>query len=185
MKTPNYLFSIIAGLIFLSLSSFAQDKKATMNMSFGKEDSINVVRIKITSEDKPVKEINVKLYVQRLFSQLPVGDEVTTDENGVATFNFPNDIPGDENGHLTVIAKVEDDDNYGSFDTKANVKLGIPKVVDSKMGRSLSGNRANAPIYFIIVSNLIIIGIWGTLIYVISQIFKIRRISKHLLKNKQ
>jgi len=184
MRTHKYIFSLIAGLIFASSFSLAQENEAKMTLSFEKEDSVNFCRVFVTSGDKPVSEVSVKIYVQRLFGLLPVGDDVSTDENGIASFEFPNDIPGDDKGTLTVIAKIEDDDNYGSLETKGYISWGVPKTKITDMGRSLSASRENAPIYFIIVSNLIILGIWGTLIYVITQIFKIKRISKHLIKNK-
>ncbi len=182
MKNVHYIFQLITGFIFVSLFSFAQEKEAKMTLSFEMEDSTKVCKVQVISEEKPVSEVAVKIYVQRLFSQLPVGDDATTDENGIAKINFPEDIPGDEKGNLTVIAKIEDDENYGTLETKENINWGIPKVKAEEMGRSLYASRENAPIYFIVVSNLIILGIWGTLIYVITQIFKIKKISKHLIK---
>jgi hypothetical protein len=182
MKIYKYLFALIAGFLFTIGISFAQEKAANMTLKFEKEDSINVCKVIVKSEDLPVSEVSVKLYVQRLFSLLPIGKSVSTDENGIASFNFPNDIPGDENGKLTIIAKIEDDENYGTLEAKGNANWGLPKTKVNELERSLSGSRARAPIYFIIVSNLIIIGIWGTLIYVIFQLFKIRKISKHLIK---
>ncbi len=161
---------------------FAQEKEAKITLSFEKPDSVNICKALVTSNDTPVKEVEVKLYVQRLFGLLPIGDAVATDESGIASFEFPNDIPADLNGKLTIIAKIEDDENYGSLEAKGESNWGSPRAETGIMERSLSGSRSNAPWIFIIVSNVIIIGIWGTLFYVISQLFKIRKLSKHLAK---
>jgi len=183
MKTVNYFTSLFAVLLFSSVISLAQDKEAKMTILFEKHDTIRMCRVFVTSEDKPVAEVSVKIYVQRLFSLLPVGDAVSTDENGDAEFIFPDDIPGDSKGMLTVFAKIEDDENYGNLETKGEIRWGLIKSKSNPMERSLSASRDKAPIYFIIASNLIIAGIWGTLIYVIFQLFKIRRISRHLIRD--
>ncbi len=186
MKIYNY-FLILCVSVFITSFTFAQEKEAKLSISFTKVDSVNVCKALVTSEDKPVKEVSVKLYVHRLFGLLPIGDAVSTDENGISTFNFPMDIPAESNGKLTVIAKVEDDDNYGSFETKEEVNLGVIKVATDadKNERSLSASRERAPIYFMVTSDLIIAGIWGTLIYIVFQVFKIKSISSSNKKKSQ
>ena len=75
------------------------------------------------------------------------------------------------------MAKVEDDENYGSFEIKSETNIGVKEDLTKleKAERSVSGSRDNAPIYFIVASISIITGIWGTLIYVVLQIFKIKK----------
>lgn len=184
MKKQLKINLILVALLLSWGNLFAQEQVAKMTLNFVKEDSLNICKVAVTSNDAPVKDVEVKLYVKRLFSLLPIGSAVATDESGVASFEFPNDIPADLNGKLTVYAKIEDDENFGSVETQGEVDWGTPRQEVSVMERSLAGSRGNAPIYFIVVSNLIIIGIWGTLLYVVLQLFKIRKISRHLLKNK-
>lgn len=184
MNIYKQIAALCAAIVLTASFSFAQDKEGKLTLNFQKDDSLYTCTVTVTSADLPVKDVNVKLYVKRLFSLLPVGSEETTDESGVATFNFPKDIPGGSDGKLTVIAKIEDDENLGSLETKSDVNWGVIVPNTDKIERSISASRGRAPIYFIIASNLIIAGIWGTLIYVIFQIFKIRKISKHLAKNK-
>ena len=67
------------------------------------------------------------VYVKKSFGLLPIeGDNLTTDENGEATVNFPADLPGDASGNVTVIAKVEDNDELGNLETAKSVKWGSP-----------------------------------------------------------
>jgi hypothetical protein len=107
---------------------------------------------------------------------LPIENGITTDENGVASVEFPMDLPGDSAGNLTVIARIEDHEVYGTVESKVNVKWGIPPSGghDHWANRSLSASRDKAPTYLIVASNLIIAIIWGTLIYIIFQVFRIR-----------
>ena len=174
----KYIYLLLLSVFFTS-TTFAQEKEAKLTLTFAKVDSQNVCKALVTSEDKPVKEVSVKLFVHRLFGLLPIGDAVSTDENGISSFNFPKDIPAESNGKLTVIAKVEDDDNFGSFETKQDVDLGVIKAISTSENteRSISASRERAPIYFMVTSDLIILGIWGTLIYIVFQVFKIKRIS--------
>ncbi|MDZ4667050.1 MAG: hypothetical protein SGJ00_04115 [bacterium] len=172
--------NIIKTLIFvcLYLSSgmvIAQDKTADMSINFVKADDKDACQVTITSNNKPVAEVAVKLYVKRLFGNLSIGNEVSTDENGIATFEFPNDIPLNAEGKLLVLAKVEDDENYGSMEVEANSTIGA-KVNLTQLeleNRSISGT--NAPYYFIAGSLVIFAGIWGAIIYVVLLVFKIKK----------
>jgi len=67
------------------------------------------------------------------------------------------------------------------------VNLGVIKVATDadKNERSLSASRERAPIYFMVTSDLIIAGIWGTLIYIVFQVFKIKSISSSNKKKSQ
>lgn len=183
MKKAQLILSILL-VVSLSLGKLAaQDPEAKLVMTFDTEDSVRMCKVAVTSADTAVAEVEVKLYVKRLFSLLPVGSATATDEDGVASFEFPDNIPADLDGKLTVIAKIEDDENFGNAEIQSQIGWGIPRKDSGEMGRSLSSSRANAPIYFIVVSNLIIIGIWGTLIYVILQVFKIKKLGVAHKKN--
>ncbi|MDP1727600.1 MAG: hypothetical protein Q8M15_12520 [Bacteroidota bacterium] len=176
MKSYKYILIICFGF-FLNFHLWGQEKEASMTLSFEKADTNYVCKVQVSSENKPVAEIAVKLYVQRLYGLLPIGKEVTTDENGVAIFDFPKNIPLNSEGKLIVLAKVEDDENYGSFETQGETKWGaqpdLLKLAHSE--RSISASRGQAPIYFIVASIVIIAGIWGTLLYVVLQVFKLKR----------
>lgn len=178
MKKYKFIIGLFLALSF-GLRSNAQEKTANMRISFEKVDSASTVcKVLVTSEDKPLAEVAVKLYVERLFGLLPIKDEVTSDENGIAIFEFPTNIPLNENGLLNVIAKVEDDDNYGSFEANAETTIGVKPDLSflTKRERSISAGRDRAPIYFIIASIVLISGIWGTLIYVVLRVFKLKKL---------
>lgn len=173
------IFFIVLSLCLLVVSRlFAQDKQAELKLDFTKEDSVNVCNVNVVSEGKPAAEVTVKLFVKRLFGLLSLG-EIATDESGVARFEVPADIPGDAKGVYKIIAKIEDDENIENTEAQNDINWGVirSKSLKKDHERSLSASRGQAPVYFIIISNLIIILIWGTIIYCILQVFKIKRIS--------
>lgn len=178
MKSYRIVFVLIAVFLLQGIRAMAQDKQAELKLDFTKEDSLNVCNVNVVSEGKPAAEVTVKLFVKRLFGLLPVG-QVATDESGVARFEIPADIPGNEKGVYTVIAKIEDDENYENVEAEGDINWGVTRVEDpsKKMERSLAASRDRAPVYFIVASNVIIISIWGTIFYCILQVFKIRRMS--------
>jgi hypothetical protein len=85
---------------------------------------------------------------------------------------------------LVVIAKIEHDDNYADTETQSEVKWGVqPKhELSSWASRSLSASREKAPMFLVVVSIAIIIGIWGTILYLIFQLVGIKRSGRHLNK---
>jgi hypothetical protein len=159
--------------LFLITTSFGKlfSQETKMSLTFSVEDAVKKCNVLVKAHDTAVKEVEVKLYVKRLYSLLPIGKPVATDENGIATFEFPNDIPQDLDGKLMVIAKVEDP----AAETSKEVNWGVPRAVVQPLERSLAASREKAPYYLMIVSNLIIIGIWGTLIYVVREVYRKRK----------
>jgi hypothetical protein len=179
MKTYNYIVATCLTLLFAVSTVFAQDKEAKITLTFEKVDSLKVCKALVTSEGKPVVEVSVNLSVKRLFSKLPIGDAIATDSTGVATFEFPQDIPS-KNGKLTVFANIVDDENYMNTETSGEIDWGTIVVSDNSNveERSIAAGRDGAPIYFII-SSLLIVGLfWGVLIYAVLQVFKINKLGK-------
>lgn len=177
MEKYNYFIATCIMILFSITISNAQDKEAKISLTFEKADSLYVCKALVTSEGIPVSEVPVNLSVKRLFSNLPIGDAVATDSTGVATFEVPQDIPS-RNGKLTIFANIVDDENYMNTEASEIVDWGTVVVNDNSYveDRSISAGRDKAPIYFITVSLLIILLIWGTLVYAVLQVFKIKRL---------
>lgn len=184
MKSYKIIFVLLAVSLLAAIRGLAQDKQAELSLDFTREDSLNVCNVNVVSDGNPVAEVTVKLFVKRLFGLLPVG-EAASDESGVARFEVPADIPGNEKGIYTIVAKIEDDENYENVEVQGDINWGVKRTESQskKMERSLSASRDRAPFYFIIASNLIIISIWGTIFYCILQVFKIRRLRTASNKN--
>lgn len=129
----------------------------------------------------PVKDADVKLGVKRLGGILSAGTDAsyTTDETGKATAAFERDtLPGDKDGNVILTAKVEDNDTYGNLVVEMKAPWGAKfrPGHDPFNDRTLWSTRNKAPYWLLFLANSIIIIVWGVLIYLIVQIFKMRKL---------
>jgi len=182
--------SMVLLILFINTESFAstflqEDERITpvIHLRFFEEDSIKYITAQVMdysleSEGVPASDLDIYFFVQRTFSQLPVGGDFNfTDENGEASIEFPNDLPGDSAGNVTVIVKIDEYDMFNETEVTQVVQWGIPFKIDPRENRrSLWGASANAPISLIILVNAIILAVWGYIIYIISMIFKISKV---------
>jgi hypothetical protein len=170
---------------YLSKSNSIDIKDSKLELSFTQKDSLNIVDVQFMAKDSSnqfagVSGVSVKLYVKRLFGNLPIESNYrSSDDSGKISLEFPADIKGDEEGNIVIIAQVENTNDYGSVRSSNNVSWGVPLVIDSyETKRELWTARANTPIYLLLFVNAMIIGVWGTIIYLVLQIFKIRKLGK-------
>ncbi|HFB62265.1 MAG TPA: hypothetical protein ENJ69_04710, partial [Bacteroidetes bacterium] len=74
---------------------------------------------------KPVSDMDVYVYVKRLFSLLKVGDGWLQD--GKATITIPNNIPGDyQNQNLELVTMIPEADDYGTVEINKTMHWGAP-----------------------------------------------------------
>ncbi len=165
---------------------------------------INIAKAKITidtAEDKniiatfsqfnganwvPVKGVEIKIGIKRLASDLPISDEqsYTTDSLGQVKGEFKrNGLPGDEAGNIILVAKVEDNDQFGNLRIEKSILWGV-KFVASKdfFRRALWASRFRSPIWLVFAAYGIIITVWGTLIYLIILLVKVRKLGRQEIK---
>ncbi|MEI7735793.1 MAG: hypothetical protein WCI49_10005 [Ferruginibacter sp.] len=176
---------LIALLMCVYNASAQEQRTATIKLDFIKTDSTKTCRATVLSDSSlPVKEKEVHLFVKGLFGELEVVKTVTTDENGVAEFNFPINLPSSNNGMLSLVARIVKDETFGTVETESAVKWGAElKKGEAEWGnRSLSASREKAPMFLVIASTLIICIIWGTIFYVIFQLPKIKKSGKMFAK---
>ncbi|MBK7225313.1 MAG: hypothetical protein IPH96_07840 [Saprospiraceae bacterium] len=126
----------------------------------------------------PADEVEMKLGIKRVGGILPSADEqsYTTDSSGTVVAEFKKDkIPGDENGNIILIAKVEENENFGNLSTEKMVNWGITTQVDSTFfeKRTLWSTRFKTPYWLLTLAYSIAIGIWATLIYLVYLVVKI------------
>jgi hypothetical protein len=169
----------------LQASAFRQDDERitpVIQLRFSEEDSIKYITAQVNeyssdSLGKPIAELDLYFFVQRTFSQLPIGDYFnTTNENGEVRIEFPYDLRGDSAGNVTIIARIEEDDMFEGVEVSKTASFGIPFYIDYRANkRSLTAASANAPISLLILVNGIILAVWGIIIYIFTQIYRINR----------
>lgn len=155
-------------------------------LSFDVVDSIQQIKVSLTGKDPsgkvvPVPEITVAVFINKSFGMLPVeGESMATDENGEVYVPFPENMPGDNKGNVTVIAKIEDDEKVGTIETSAVSSWGKITHPENKLNkRALWAARANAPIPLIIAVNFMIALVWGVIFYILYQLLIINKIGKY------
>ena len=120
----------------------------------------------------PVAGDEVGVYVPRMFSLLPVGTGVL-DENGTIQIAFPNDVPGDSLGNLTVIGRFNEHYLYGNVEKREVRAWGTPVVKAPPVYRSLWSTLA--PKWMIVTLAIMLLGVWSHYMLVIINLIRIKR----------
>lgn len=155
---------------------------AKLKITFNVQDSIRYLNVTGTRKDAKGQEValqkeTVLLYVPRLFSLLKIG-EVALDEEGKASFEFPNDIVGDTLGNLKIIAKIEESEKYGFVQGTANINWGVPKQYYKAEVPSRELWTPIAPLWMIITLIIMLAGVWAHYMYAVWELVMIKINSK-------
>ncbi len=132
----------------------------------------------------PAKDVEMKIGISRLGGILSAGDEdtYTTDSTGNAIVEFKKDsLPGDVKGNIVLVARVEDNDQYGNLQIEKTVPWGVSFTPDNTFfnQRTLWSTRFRTPAWLLFMAYSIVIGVWGTIVYLVLQIVKIKKLSKN------
>lgn len=143
--------------------------------------SLRVAVMQLNNDEwVPAGEVELKLGVKRLGGELPVGEEesYTTDSTGEAIIEFKREeLPGDTAGNIILVARVEDNELLGNLSAEATVPWGLAsKQPQALTERSLWATRDRAPVWLLITAISIMVIVWGTIIFLIIQLIKIRRL---------
>lgn len=125
-------------------------------------------------------EVETKVIIKRSVGNLSVGDDenYTTDSSGTVTAEFKKTaIPGDEKGNLTLVAKTDENEKYGSITVEKTLPWGLPFISndDHYNRRTLYATRDKAPVWLILLAGSIFVSVWSVLVYLVFQIIKIRK----------
>jgi len=159
--------------------------KAKIQIDTASEDSTRNIIVQVSKYENdtwvPANEVEMRIGIKRLGGVLSAGDEesYTTDSTGTVTIELlKKNIPGDAKGNIVVAAKTEDNDLYGNLYVEKVVPWGIAVNPDTGFfeKRTLWSTRFRTPYWLLMMAYSIIIAVWGTLIYLILQIVKIKKI---------
>lgn len=190
MKLPKYInntilrLTVLIGIFFLNYSTiYGQEEMedASITVTFSEENDVKTLIAKATDkEGLPIEDLELYFFVKRTFSLLPVGDPFnSTDESGVIELEFPNDLPGDSEGKLTIVVKLIDSDIYNDLSLELDKNWGVPVIVDeSEEQRTLWAAAANAPLSLIFLVTSMIAAVWYIICYIIFTLYKISRIKE-------
>jgi len=153
-------------------------KNAIINAELITKDSLNYIRATLIDATikEPIVDESLTVQLQRLFMPYPLGEEFnSTDENGTILVNIEEGMPGID-GILTIEVLLDDSDEYGTVKALVNAPIGTPIIDESRFDeRTLWSPRTKTPLFLLIFPNLLIFGIWGLIIYLFINLFKITK----------
>ena len=87
-------------------------------------------------------------------------------------------LPGDADGHLTIVAKIEDNETYGNVEVSSGINWGKPlppmKIVKRGLGDT------DAPLWMVYTLIVLLSLVWFHYMYIIFTIFRIRFLGKNI-----
>jgi hypothetical protein len=161
-------------------------KDVFLEMSFDIEDSVKILTVEAKESNGdgelvPVEELDIVIGVERLYSVLAL-DEVETDEDGIGTLEFPEDIPGDSVGMLNIVATIEEHDYFGTVTKEQSVNWGVPVSYElKKMPRQLFTDEA--PLWMIIAVFIAIVGAWYHFFLSVLKLYNMKKAGQDLEEN--
>jgi len=185
---PDQLTTDAEGKLNFKASFFGKDsiesaeeivmvKRGRLEITPVKEDSLFTAKVKLvdlsTGTEMPVDSTTLGVYVKRLFSALKLG-EATTDENGDATVEIPNGLPGDAKGNLILLARLDENETYGNLEASVIQQWGIPVSDELKeLPRALWSS--HPPIWMLVTFIILMSAVWGHYLVIIIQLFRLRK----------
>lgn len=155
-----------------------QYKKADITAEVQTRDSINyiVATLKDAATDSIIEGEALTVMISRLFMPLQVGEEFNmTDEDGTIIVPIDNDIPGID-GNLDLQVVLNEHDEYGTVIAQVGAPIGVPIVEDTTFfKRTMWSPRNKTPLFLLIFPNLLIIAMWGIIVYLFINLFKINK----------
>ncbi|RLD28680.1 MAG: hypothetical protein DRI75_05900 [Bacteroidetes bacterium] len=178
-NTYNILISFKGNEEFSKASKRITFRNANIEAKLITKDSINYITAKLldASKDSLISDASLTVQVQRLFQPLFIGDEFNiTDEYGTISVPIEKGIPGID-GNLNIEVVLDAHDDFGTVKAIVIAPIGTPIIDESTFDkRTMWSPRNKTPIFLLIFPNLIIFGMWGLIVYLIYNLFKI---SKH------
>jgi hypothetical protein len=174
---------------FSNVKSEAELKDISMELFLSEINSIKSISVRTyeignNKDLSPVEDADVNFYVPRLFSDQLIGEGSIRD--GKCSIEFPKNIAGDTIGNISLIARIEDHDNYGNVERHLkDFRWGSTQPIEedkSLMTIEITiPTRAlwhtNAPLWMIITLIILLTGVWSHYFYVIYQLYRLKKLS--------
>lgn len=145
---------------------------AGMALEAMEEDSVRTLIATLESGGAPIAEADVYFYVQGTFSPLKIG-EATTDEEGIASVEFPAGLPGGPDGNIHIIARLEEDETFGTVEANVNKAWGRQLETSHNQSRALWSS--SPPLWLLLTFITLLVIIWGHYLEVVYKLFRLRK----------
>ena len=191
-KSPQHIFIVKEGATDIITDFTITKGKIVLDTSSA--DGVRTITVSVEklsgTEWVPVADAEMKAGISRLGGILSAGDEATytTDSSGTVAIEFKKEnLPGDEKGNIMLAARLEEHEDLGNLLIEQVVPWGSVQLTDHSFfdKRTLWSTRFRTPIWLMAIAYTVVLSVWGTLIYLIFQLLKIRRMGKKTLVPKQ
>ena len=149
--------------IFLDLNLEVIDSVKTISVKAYVLDSLGV--------KNPIEESDIMFFVEGMLSKMKINDGTITD--GEFDFAFETNLPGDMDGNISIIAMIEDSDDFGNVVQKKSTEWGVLHNTFNGENNKLWSKAG--PIWMYIVLSVLLIGVWANYIYTIINLYKISK----------
>ena len=153
-------------------------KDAIIKANLITKDSTNYVNATLIDKttDSIIEGESLVVQVKRLFRPLIIGEPLNyTDETGSIMVPVEDGIPG-VNGILTLEVVLKDNDDYGTVKKSFDAAIGVPIKDESTFDdRTMWSPRNKTPLLLLIIPNLLTFSLWGIIIFLIFNLYKIYR----------
>lgn len=177
-NTYNIDISFAGNDKFSDASKSISFKNADIEAKLVSIDSVYYVTATLIdkSTDSLIVGESLKVQIQRMFKALPIGEEFNeTDEDGTILVPIPEGIPGVD-GILAIEVVLSESEEFGTVKAIVNAPIGKPIVDESTFDeRTMWSPRSKTPLFLLIFPNILIFAIWGIIIYLITNLFKITK----------
>lgn len=160
--------------------------KSKINMDTTNEDGVRNIIVSVMKLENenwvPAADVEMKVGVLRMDkSILSAGEEdsYTSDSAGMVTVDFKKiGLPGDLKGNITLVASVGDNDELGNLLIEKKINWGVAVKEDKSFfdQRALWKTRSRTPYWLLLIAYSIVIGVWGTILYLVFQLVKLKKI---------
>lgn len=190
--TPNQIWNLIAYLRSFNNSYIQEIAQRIEGMELKWED-IEIL-LSVLGESKgiqakvvgmeasgtsPVPGADIQLFAKRTFGNILIEESVTNDQ-GIAQFTSPEDLPGDPEGNLQLLARLTDEETYGSITKDTAMIVGMPLVPVSLVAKRAMWNKlAMAPYWVLITYIAGVLIVWGLIFFVMVELRSIFKIGQY------
>ncbi|MDP4240755.1 MAG: cytochrome c [Bacteroidota bacterium] len=161
------------------LSKFDPRKSKLVKINVSFDSQTYLIRVVVKANEKTgtvsLKDDEVELFANRYFGRLQIDKSLHTNQDGVAFFQFPKDLPGDKAGIVGLTVKVSDD-NYGEIEYQQKLNIGIP--TDNPpltQKRAIWNVVTKAPLWIILTYTSCVLFVGLFLLYILYSLWKLKK----------
>lgn len=127
---------------------------------------VNVSSLKEHSR-QPVVGAEVKLFAARYFGNLQIDGVHSTDNQGIAHFSLPKNLPGDSLGLVQLLVRPVDETAFGEAKADTSMAVGVPTYRPPlNQERAMWNVVQKTPIWLLLTYVISVLAVWGFIFYV-------------------